>query len=236
VNALSLTFSTEREIFVMNAWEAIRHMRKTLAAVTAFSIAFGFVEAVVVVYLRLHFYPGGFSFPIVQVPTSFGLLEVLREAATVIMLGAVGWISAQRPLARFAYAAVAFGVWDIFYYIFLKIILDWPASLFTWDVLFLIPVPWLGPVLAPVIVSLCLIAASLITLQRETAGRPVITRPAHRIVAGLGGILVLWSFLVGPDALAQQEPPGSFPWLLFAAGICAAIAGFVWALSGTETR
>ncbi len=205
-------------------------MRKTLAAVTAFGITFGFVEAAVVVYLRLHFYPGGFSFPVAGIPPNLALIEVCREAATVVMLVAVGWISAQRPLARFAYGALAFGVWDIFYYVFLKIILDWPASFFTWDVLFLIPFPWLGPVLAPLIVSLCLIASSVIFLQREAAGRPLRVRPTHWITAGLGGILVLVTFLANPDALAQQEPPHSFNWPVFAAGICAGIVGFVRAL------
>ncbi len=201
-------------------------MKKTVIAVTAFSIAFGFVEAVVVVYLRLHFYPGGFSFPVVEVPAGIGLVEIIREVATIIMLGAVGWLSAQRPLLRFAYAAYAFGVWDLFYYIFLKMILGWPASVFTWDVLFLIPLPWLGPVLAPVIVSFCLITASLITVHRESAGHPLITRPTHWMAAGLGGILVLGSFLANPGAMARHEPPESFGWLIFAAGICAGIVGF----------
>lgn len=214
----------------MNGEETLPHMKKTLVVVTAFSIAFGFVEAAVVAYLRFHFYPGGFSFPVIGIPPSLALVEVVREAATIIMLCAVGWMSAQRPFARLAYAAFAFGVWDIFYYIFLKIIVDWPASMFTWDVLFLIPLPWLGPVLAPVIVSLCCITASVIILQRESAGRPVLIKPSQWMVSGLGGMLVLGSFLANPNALAQQEPPGAFSWLPFAAGICAGIAGFVWAL------
>lgn len=211
-------------------------MKKTLAAVTAFGIAFGFVEAAVVVYLRLHFYPGGLSFPVAGIPANLALIEVAREAATIVMLGAVGWISAQRPLARFACAAFAFGLWDIFYYIFLKILLGWPSSIFTWDVLFLIPLPWLAPVLAPVIVSFSLIVSSVIFLQREAAGRPMRVRPAHWAVAVLGGILVLRSFLANPDAMARQEPPGSFDWLLFSAGVCAGIAAFVLVLSRNRIR
>ncbi len=220
----------------MHRAETTHHMKKTLTAVTAFGIAFGFVEAAVVVYLRLHFYPGGLSFPVAGIPANLALIEVAREAATIVMLGAVGWISAQRPLARFAYAAFAFGLWDIFYYVFLKILLDWPSSIFTWDVLFLIPLPWLAPVLAPVIVSLCLIASSVIFIHREAAGRPMRIRPAHWVVAVLGGVLVLCSFLSSSAALARQEPPGSFDWLLFAAGVCVGIAAFVLVLSRNRIR
>jgi hypothetical protein len=201
-----------------------------LGPITAVSVAFAFVEAAVVVYLRLHFYPDGFSFPLVGIPPSIGLIEVIREIATIIMLGAIGWISAEQPLSRFAYGAFAFGMWDIFYYIFLKIILDWPASIFTWDVLFLIPLPWLGPVLAPLIISLCLITASVIILRRQFTGRPMVTTPAHWIVATLGGMLAIGSFLSNSVPPTRQELPDSFNWILFATGVCAGIAGFVWAL------
>jgi hypothetical protein len=205
-------------------------MKKTLALVAAFGIAFGFVEAAVVVYLRLHYYPEGFSFPPVGLPSPIGLTELIREFATIIMLAAVAWISAQHALARFAYFAFAFGVWDIFYYIFLKIILGWPTSPFTWDILFLLPVPWLGPVLAPVIVSLCLISASVFLLRRDWAGRPVSIRPVQWIVSGIGGLLVLGSFLSNSGSMIQQLQPGPFNWLLFAAGVCAGCAGLFWAL------
>jgi len=116
-------------------------MKKRLAAVTTFGIAFGFIEAAVVVYLRLHFYPEGFTFPLAEMPGPVILTEVAREAATIIMLACIGWIAGRRFLDRFAYFAFAFGVWDIFYYVFLKVILGWPESLLTWDVLFLIPSP-----------------------------------------------------------------------------------------------
>ena len=205
-------------------------MKKRLAAVTTFGIAFGFIEAAVVVYLRLHFYPEGFTFPLAEMPGPVILTEVAREAATIIMLASVGWIAGQRFLDRFAYFAFAFGVWDIFYYVFLKVILGWPESLLTWDVLFLIPLPWLGPVLAPVIVSVCLIGASLVILQREEAGRPVVIGPLQWIVAAVGGILILVSFLADPGAVFQQQIPGPYNWLLFTLGVCAGIAGFAWAL------
>ncbi len=204
-------------------------MKKTMAAVGAFSISMAFVEAAVVVYLRLQYYPEGFSFPLIEVPTHIGLIEVIREVATIIMLVSVSWLAGRRLLERFAYFAFAFGVWDIFYYIFLKVTLNWPASILTEDVLFLIPLPWVGPVLAPVIVSLCLVGGGLIILLRERAGRPVTIGPLQWIVSVIGGMLVLASFMTDPGIAFQQRLPGSFNWPLFASGVCAGIAGFVWA-------
>ena len=205
-------------------------MKKTLAAVSAFGIAFGFVEAAVVVYLRLHFYPEGFTFPLAEMPGPVILTEVAREAATIIMLASIGWIAGRRLLDRFAYFCFAFAVWDIFYYVFLKVILGWPESLFTWDVLFLIPLPWLGPVLAPVIVSVCLIASSLVVLRREEAGRLVTLTPLQWIITILGGLMIIASFLAEPGAMSQQQIPGPYNWPLFAVGVCTGIAGFVRAL------
>ena len=205
-------------------------MKRTLAAVAAFGIAFGFVEAAVVVYLRLNFYPDGFSFPLAEIPYHIGFTEIAREIATIIMLVSVGWLAGHRFLERFAYFAFAFAVWDIFYYVFLKVVLDWPASIFTNDVLFLIPLPWVGPVLAPVIVSVCLICASVIVLRREQTDRPVNLHAMQWITVVIGGILVIASFLMDTGAALQQQMPGNFNWLFFAAGMCVGIAGFAWAL------
>lgn len=207
-------------------------MKQKLAAVGAFGVAFGYVEAAVVVYLRLHYYPGGFTFPLAEMPWHVALTEITREAATIIMLAAVSWLAGKRFLARFAYFAFAFAVWDIFYYIFLKVILDWPPSPFTWDVLFLIPLPWLAPVLAPIIVSLCLIGASVIILRREETGRPLAIGARQWVVSGIGGALIIVSFLTNPGAAFQQRIPEPFNWLLFAAGLLVGIGAFVRALHG----
>ena len=144
-----------------------------------FAIAMGYLEAAVVVYLRELYYPGGFhikekvNFPFIKFgevnelkPFSRKLIytEIGREAATIIMLIAFA-ISAGNSLTTYvAYFLLLFGVWDIFYYVFLKIILGWPESLSTTDVFFLIPVPWIGPVWLPVLLSLLLVAFSIITL------------------------------------------------------------------------
>jgi hypothetical protein len=230
-----LIFSRETEILGHDA-PGDNHMKKTLAAVTAFSIAFGFVEAAVVFYIRLLYYPGGFSFPLVYMPPHVGLVEVAREASTIVMLAAAGWISGRRPLERFAFFAFAFGVWDIFYYVFLKVMLDWPASLMTWDVLFLIPVPWLSPVLAPVIVSLCLVGGSIIMLHRESGGCPVQFSRWQWLVLGVGGLLIITSFLVDSTFMVTRQVPETFNWMLFCTGVIIGIAGVVWALRNNGSR
>ena len=205
-------------------------MKRTLLPVTAFAAAMGFLEAAVVVYLRLHFYPSGFSFPLAVIPENILLVEVAREAATIIMLAAVGWLAGGRFLLRFSYFCFAFGVWDIGYYLFLKITLDWPASLLTDDILFLIPLPWVGPVLAPVLVSLCLVAAALVVLRRESLGRPVSIPPLLRVLVTLGGLMILFSFLTGADGVVHQRAPSEYNWLLFGAGLTLGTAAFAAAL------
>jgi hypothetical protein len=190
----------------------------------------GFLEAAVVVYLRLHFYPKGFSFPLAVIPDDILLVEVARELATIVMLAAIGWLAGQRFLLRFSYFSLAFGIWDISYYLFLKITLDWPASLLTDDILFLIPLPWVGPVLAPVLVSLCLIAAGLAVFRRESAGRPLTIEILHWVLIVLGGLVTLISFLTNADAAMHQQAPVHFDWLLFAGGVALGAGAFVSAL------
>jgi hypothetical protein len=124
---------------------------------TAFSIAMGFLETAVVVYLRIIYYPKGFDFPLVPITSTIAITEVLREFATLVMLLGIGILTGKNKAERFVCFLYSFAIWDIFYYLFLKLLLDWPASLFTWDILFLLPVPWVGPVLAPCITSLSMI-------------------------------------------------------------------------------
>jgi hypothetical protein len=107
------------------------------AAVLAYSVAMAFLEAAVVVYLQraLEIDPRAL-FPL-QDPAVTGdlaVIEVGREAATLLMLGAVGWLAGRSGFERLAWTAVAFGTWDIFYYAWLWAFIGWPSSLGTWDV------------------------------------------------------------------------------------------------------
>ncbi len=119
---------------------------KYLIVVSVFAIAMGFLESAVVVYLRALYYPLGFTFPLNNMSPLIAKVELVREAATILMLVATGYLAGKTKLERLAWFVYAFAVWDLVYYLGLYICLAWPTSLNTWDILFLIPLPWVGPV------------------------------------------------------------------------------------------
>jgi hypothetical protein len=142
-----------------------------LAAAALFGIGFGFVEAAVVVYLRaavglLPGYGGTLSDVVRlssdryqnarllgELPESLRAVEMLREAATIIILLSVAFLAAKSFRERCALFLWSFAAWDIFYYAGLWLTVRWPPSLLTSDVLFLIPVPWVSQVWFPVLIS-----------------------------------------------------------------------------------
>ncbi len=144
-------------------------INKIIFWVILFAIAMGFLESAVVVYLRQLYYPGGFAFPLKPIPASMARVEFFRELSTVIMLVACGILAGNGRLQRFAFFALAFAVWDLFYYVFLYLCLGWPQSLGEWDILFLIPVPWVGPVWAPCLLSVIMIIGALHIIYRTQA-------------------------------------------------------------------
>lgn len=145
----------------------MKTIKSTMLWLTLFGIAMGFLETSVVIYLRKIYYPDGFRFPLVEIGNDILLVEILREFATMIMLLSIGLLIGKTKLQRFAFFIFSFAVWDIFYYIFLKILIDWPESFLTPDILFLIPVPWVGPVVTPIILSISMIVLSFIILRHE---------------------------------------------------------------------
>ena len=127
-------------------------------------VSFAYIESAVVVYLRELYYPEGFKFPLKLIPSNIGSIEVGREAATLVMIITIGLVAGKTRWQKVSYSIFVFGIWDIFYYIWLKVFLNWPDSLLTWDILFLIPVPWIAPVLAPIIVAITISVASMIVV------------------------------------------------------------------------
>ena len=115
-------------------------MKRVIILLILFSTAMGFMESAVVIYLRHIYYPEGFRFPLVPVSNLDGITELFREFATLIMLVTISAIAGKNPVQRFAIFLLNFAIWDLAYYLFLKLFLGWPLSLFTWDILFLIPV------------------------------------------------------------------------------------------------
>jgi len=137
-----------------------------LVIVVLYAGAMAWVESAVVYYLRTMidriepYQPN--PLPIIG---GLGPVELMRELATIIMLFTVGALAGRTWRARFGYMLIAFGVWDIFYYVFLKVMCGWPHSLLDWDILFLLPLPWWGPVLAPVLISLLMIVWGTLASQ-----------------------------------------------------------------------
>jgi hypothetical protein len=122
----------------------------------------GYIESAVVIYMREILYPGGFQFPLVPIEAHLAITEIIREFATLVVLLCIGMIAGKTFSEKFAWFLYAFAIWDIFYYVFLKLLIGWPESLMTWDILFMIPTTWVGPVVTPVIVSLTMILLAMI--------------------------------------------------------------------------
>ncbi len=207
---------------------------------TVFAVAMGFLEGIVVIYLRELYYPAGFSFPLKMLPPELVTIEWIREITTLIMLATVGIMAGRNNLQRLSYFMFAFGVWDIMYYVALKLLIGWPDSLLTWDLLFLIPWSWLGPVLAPVICSLTMIFMAVSFIRQEENGSRVKPRPSDWVLISFGGAIILYTFLIdylrliihsgvlaskgSPDASKQllnlitNYVPDSYNWILFISG------------------
>ncbi len=170
--------------------------RSRFVWLAVFAVAMGFLEGIVVIYLRELYYPQGFDFPLKMMPPELVSIEWIRETATLVMLAAVGIIAGRNNLQRLMYFLFVFGVWDIFYYVALKLLIGWPASLLTWDLLFLIPVSWLSPVLAPVICSVTMIVLAVLIIGREEKGFTVVSRPPDWILISAGAAIILFTFMV----------------------------------------
>lgn len=215
------------------ALEPRRPFVRIAATVLAYATAMAYLEAAVVVYLQAVFGARvGEIFPLRPIETVGDLIviEVGREAATLVMIAAVGILVGRTAIERLAWAAVVFGTWDIAYYGWLYVFSGWPPSLATSDLLFLIPGPWVGPVWAPVVVSLALVGFGLAAAFRERRGRPVLLRRWHVLAGVGGGLVVVGSFLADAPNVAAGALPGGFPVAVFSVGLGVAVAAAIDAL------
>jgi hypothetical protein len=229
--------------------------KRTVLALLLFGTAFGYLEAAVVSYLRLlheparqQFHPGrppGDLFPLLtleqiratgdQQPQILAI-EIGREAATLMMLAAVALAVAGNAAQWAAAFVIAFGAWDITFYVFLKVLLGWPASLFTWDILFLIPLPWVGPVLAPVLVSAAMIASGAWHLRSEASPAPVSLRARHWAGLIAGAAVIVTSFAEDYRNIMAGGMPNPFDWGLFSLGLTMGAASYAWAVWQSQRR
>ena len=209
-------------------------MRRHLTWLTTYAVAMAYVESAAVVYLRGIYYPHGFEFPLTPMSPSMAAIEIGREAATIVMLLGVAALAGEDRWERFLAFCFSFGVWDLFYYGWLWMFIRWPPSLFTWDVLFLIPVPWVGPVLAPVLVSLALVSGSLLLLHLKGQGVRLGFPAGLWILAVTGGLLVVISFMLDFGTILQTPEPSTFHWRLFGLGLGLAVAALGLGVSRLE--
>ena len=195
--------------------------------VALYAVAMPWVEAAAVYYLRTllgriePYQPNP-----LPIATGLGEAELIREIATLVMLLTVGWLAGATWRSRAGYSLIAFGIWDIFYYVFLRVITGWPRSLSNWDILFLIPLPWWGPVWAPTAIAALMIVFGTLVSQSDEANRPV--WPGRFACGfGLSGVaLSLYVFMADAiHAVDKSETalrnllPVSFNWPVFSAAL-----------------
>lgn len=214
-------------------------MWRKVCNATAFAITMAYLESTIVVYLRRLYYTerGGFDFPLVIIDVPTLLLELGREACTIVMLATFGIAAGRTKMGKFAFFLLLFGVWDIFYYIWLKVFLDWPASLLTWDVLFLIPVPWVGPVLAPLSVACSMIGMALVMLHLETREPVQAADKSVWLAQIVACLMIITSFtmdvvprLDASGAHLAQWLPTTYRWWMLLLGLVISLATFArWA-------
>ena len=173
----------------------MRHLFHKFIIITIFAIAMALLESAVVIYLREIMYPEGFGFPLAPILPHLALTEILREAATLVMLICIGLLAARSFSQRFAWFVYSFAIWDIFYYVFLWLLLGWPESIMTWDILFLIPAPWTGPVITPLMITLLMLLLSLSILVNGGRGKDTRMESLEWGVLIIGSLIVITSFV-----------------------------------------
>lgn len=136
--------------------------------ITVFAIAFAFVEAAIAISLKTLYYPAGWRPPFHALPGAANLLEQAREIATLVMIASVAAVGRPAPREWLARALWIFGLWDLGYYLFLRVTTGFPSSLLDPDLVFLVPVVWVFPVWVAVAVS---VAALLLALRLHAPAR-----------------------------------------------------------------
>lgn len=229
-----------------------KHLNNRLSWLIIFSIAMAYLESAVVVYLREIYYPEGFAFPLTPIDSTLVYTEFFREIATIIMLVGIGILTGKSSSQRFAFFLITFAIWDIFYYVFLYILLGWPSSLLTWDILFLVPVPWVGPVISPIIVSILMILLASSIIYRKRGLNLV-----QWMLAIIGSVVIImswisdfwsysreqlegatWTLSTKEQLFNNSQPyiPTTFNWYPFALGIAILLTATVFHFFGKSRQ
>jgi len=215
-----------------------KSLRKNLWYVGIFAVAMAYLESAVVVYLRRVYNITDLTISLSRFDPQISAIELGRELATLIMLLAVGWAAGKNFQSRFGFTVFAFGLWDIFYYFWLRVFIGWPVSFLNPDLLFLIPLPWWGPVLAPVLIAALMVVGGMRAILLAEKGVRVWFKPVEW-VALIGGVFILlYTFMADAlsllpttvETLAQMKPT-TFNWPLYLVGFVLALC-VVWRATG----
>ena len=224
------TFSTKS--YIQN-WTNMTIRYKIIWYAT-FAITMGYFEASIVEYLRELYYPEGFMFPLADVPRHILRIELGREAASIIMIWSISMFAGKWFINKFAAFCFCFGIWDIFYYLFLRLFEGWPLSLGTDDILFLIPLPWVGPVWAPIAVSIALIWAAVTIWELCSRGIKLTPTNFDWSMEIISGLIIISSFLYGAKAAILKDQLPRFPWLIWLTGMIIGIFIFIRSVHRAE--
>lgn len=139
-----------------------------LVLLTVFATSMGYLETSVSYYQRIILgVSPSYNLSVLPLFTPKHLIvEQLREISTIIMLFTVGMLVGKTKIEKVAIFLFCFGIWDITYYIFYYVLIQWPMSLFTIDLLFLVPVPWIAPIILPITISVVMIIWSTYVIVR----------------------------------------------------------------------
>ena len=212
-----------------------REITKTVLVYFIFGFAMAYLESAVVDYLRKIYYPQGFNFPLKIISPSMAIVELGRELSTLVMLIFVALMHKGNFKERFSLFAFTFAVWDLFYYFWLKVLLNWSSGLGDWDILFLIPAPWIAPWIAPAIISIALIIASLIVLYRPGKFPEKILNKYEWAGEFAAAFLILVSFFTETKNVLNGKIPENFCWWIYIAGLVIGLGIFIRRLALTKS-
>ncbi len=215
---------------------------RTLILLTLFAVAMAHVEAALVVHLRSVYYPTDplSLFPMVILSSRDLAIELVRELATVVMILTVALLAERRAGRAFAVFVYVFGVWDILYYAWLKAMIGWPTTWLEWDVLFLIPWPWLGPWITPALIALLFViwGGWVVAGSRQSMlPAPAIALFTIGALAGLAAFLLpALPLLADGEEAFRSYVPGRFPWVIYSIGFGLMTIGLLLSFLSAENH
>jgi len=193
-------------------------MREKIVFLVVFAAAMAFVEAAIVIYLRA-LIGGGPLFPMKDLPPTLLTVEIAREGATLVLLLCVASLAVGGGARRLGAFLLAFAVWDIFYYLWLYLATGWPAGVTDWDILFLIPLPWVGPVWSVLLLCTGMLAFSVLFL-RAPEDAPFAPGLSGWATGMAGAAAVIATYILEWKKIGYgREIPSGFSLPLFLPGI-----------------